>query len=87
MIVTSESGFAAGDMVYLAGYEEATGLELWRTDGTPDGTVQVLDLNLVPVSLLFSSRRGCQSLFVYLRFSSLRRACCLLALSYVAALT
>lgn len=36
---------AVGDMVYLAGYKHATGYELWKSDGTPEGTHLLKELN------------------------------------------
>ncbi|MFZ4659203.1 MAG: ELWxxDGT repeat protein [Caldilineaceae bacterium] len=34
-----------GDLLFLIGYDEAYGLELWRSDGTTDGTFLVKDIN------------------------------------------
>lgn len=36
---------AAGDLVFFEGVTAATGRELWRTDGTPEGTILVFDAN------------------------------------------
>ena len=36
---------STNEAVYFYGYEPRTGWELWRTDGTEEGTVQVADLN------------------------------------------
>ncbi|QSQ26176.1 hypothetical protein JY651_15115 [Pyxidicoccus parkwayensis] len=46
--VKTERGFAFqgwGDLVFFAASSDSGGTELWRTDGTPDGTFLVADLS------------------------------------------
>lgn len=40
----------SGDVIYFGGGMEDTGLELWRTDGTPEGTFLVKDIRPGPKS-------------------------------------
>ena len=42
----------AGDIVFFAATTRETGTELWKTDGTPDGTLMVSDLCSGPASSL-----------------------------------
>ena len=42
--------YRAGSHVYFTGYTRALGFELWRTDGTPGGTVPVQDISPGPSS-------------------------------------
>jgi ELWxxDGT repeat protein len=42
----------AGDIVFFAATTRETGTELWKTDGTPDGTIMVSDLCSGPESSL-----------------------------------
>jgi ELWxxDGT repeat protein len=39
-----------GNVVYFTAYDEAHGVELWQSDGTPNGTVLVQDVRLGPES-------------------------------------
>ncbi len=41
-----------GDLLLMVGYESVHGLELWRSDGTTDGTLLVKDINLVGESYI-----------------------------------
>lgn len=53
-----EGGFPLlrfGGHVYFVGDDGSTGGELWRTDGTPDGTMRVLDANAGPADGLATS--------------------------------
>lgn len=43
--VSFEHGRKAGGYLYFSGYTSADGNELWRSDGTPGGTVEVKDIN------------------------------------------
>jgi len=40
----NESAVAVGGTIYLTGYDEEHGYELWKSDGTPSGTVLLKDL-------------------------------------------
>lgn len=42
----------AGDIVFFAATTKETGTELWKTDGTPDGTLMISDLCSGPASSL-----------------------------------
>ena len=39
---------AVGDLVYFRAYDETNGIEVWKSDGTADGTVRVTDLDFSP---------------------------------------
>lgn len=54
--VFSTTGFAGhGNRVYLDGFSEAEGIELWRTDGTVEGTHIVKDIRPGPEGSLFAT--------------------------------
>ncbi len=45
---------STGSAVYFTAFEESTGVELWKTDGTPEGTRLVRDLRPGPDGSFFS---------------------------------